>query len=645
MKPHIDFNLPSRGDDFTGRTRELDELDQRLRTQRRVALIGIGGLGKSSLAREYLAQHADRYRIRAWISAASRLALETGLAELGQALFACGFSQNPLPPADWPGDRAEWTLDVLAKTPGWLLVLDNADEPDELDGLLPDATHGRLLITSRSLEVPCPALEVQAWDREEALAYLRQRTRLPLVADEEQAARDLLSEVETLPLAVEAIAAFVATHKTSMIDYHAAFMKERTRLFPKPATGGESGKADDPKADPRRSVHTVWALALEKVKKSHPASYEFLALSAYLSPDGVPEWLWKRGLEAGNRLLELDSVLAPLLHHALLRRGAGQTSVHRIIQSVLREDLETTSDNFFSAARAAALLERVLPDANDVSTWPDYQALLPSIHTLFAAATELETLSAAALWDQAAVYLWCQSHYAQAEMFFRRKLVIWEQNFGPNHFGVARSLTNLARSLQAQGKLGEAEPLYRRSLAIWEQNPDLCHREMVGSLNYLANLSRGQKKFEEAEAFYRRSLSILEQTPDLSHREVAGVLSNLGLLFKFQGKLGEAERLYRQSLSIWEKALGPNHPDVASSLNNLAVLLKAQGKLGEAEPLYQRSLSILEQTLGPNHPDVATSLNNLGPAEPDALAETDKQRNDPRFVRAVNRARAEGGAA
>ncbi len=257
------FHLPPRELWFSGRTRELDELDQRLRTGRAVALVGVGGLGKSSLARAYLAQHPERDRIRAWVSAASRLALETGLAELGQALFAHGFSQKPLPPADRPGERAAWTLEVLAQTPGWLLVLDNADEPDELDGLWPDTTHGHLLITSRSPAVPWPAFEIRAWDAEEALDYLRKRTGQSLLGDEEQAARDLLSEVETLPLAVEAIATFVATHKTSMIDYHAAFMKERTRLFPKPAKAGKSGKADDPKADPRRSVHTVWALALK----------------------------------------------------------------------------------------------------------------------------------------------------------------------------------------------------------------------------------------------------------------------------------------------------------------------------------------------------------------------------------------------
>lgn len=45
-----------------------------------------------------------------------------------------------------------------------------------------------------------------------------------------------------------------------------------------------------------------------------------------------------------------------------------------------------------------------------------------------------------------------QGRFEAAEPLFMRALAIWEKAFGPDHPGVAKSLSNLALLFQAQGR-------------------------------------------------------------------------------------------------------------------------------------------------------------------------------------------------
>jgi predicted ATPase/DNA-binding CsgD family transcriptional regulator len=66
-QPRVTHNLPARISSFVGRSEEIDEVKQMLRTSRLVVLTGPGGTGKTRLATEAAAQLVDSYRDGVWL--------------------------------------------------------------------------------------------------------------------------------------------------------------------------------------------------------------------------------------------------------------------------------------------------------------------------------------------------------------------------------------------------------------------------------------------------------------------------------------------------------------------------------------------------------------------------------------------------
>ena len=147
--------------------RPAEAAHQRGRTALAQAISGLGGIGKTQTAVEYAYRYRDKYQAVLWLNAESPLALKAGCGELARLMH--------LPHPEDDLDQAVLALKHWLETqPGWLLVLDNADDPAMLKPFLPDAEHGHILITSRAQDfqdlgildpVELPKLPVDGRDR------------------------------------------------------------------------------------------------------------------------------------------------------------------------------------------------------------------------------------------------------------------------------------------------------------------------------------------------------------------------------------------------------------------------------------------------------------------------------------------------
>jgi Tfp pilus assembly protein PilF len=612
------LNAPPRNGVFTGRESILSDLRADLVQRGRQALFGLGGVGKTQIAAEYAYRHQEDYTAVLWTFAQTEQSVRGGFAALATLL------DLPEKESAEQSQVVEAVQRWLEQNTGWLLVLDNADDPAMVRQFLPQQGKGHALLTSRAhtfqaLGIFAPR-EVNVLSPAEAREFLLRRTgKDPATKSPETEA--LAKELGYLPLALEQAAAYVTENETSFARYLDAFQKQRLKVLEKapPAVGNEAREQQ------KRTVATTWALNFADVEKQSAASADLLRLSAFLAPDAIPLELLEKGgaklpealaarlAEDADNPLALDELLSPLLRFSLVRRDEEKRaySIHPLVQEVVRDALSKEEQKAW-AERAVRTVNASFPYI-EFSNWPQCDRLLP--HALASAALiqvwGMEFPEASRLLNQTGFYLYERAEYSHAESLFRRALAIDENVLGPNHLDAALDLNNLALVLKKQGKSEDAEPLYRRALAIREKESGLEHPDTAGSLNNMALLLRDRGKPEDAEPLLRRAVDIYEKACGPEHPDTAASLNNLAFFLEDQGKPQEAEALYRRTLAIREKVLVPEHPDTAISLNNLASLLMDQGKPEEAEPLLRRALVICEKASGPMHPHTIATRTNL----------------------------------
>ena len=240
---------------LAGREELLGELDARLagddQGPRIVALCGLGGAGKTSVALEYAHRHLGEVGLAWQFAAEDPAVLKAEFAELAAQLGARDLLDVRDPVASVHGALAAYLR-------RWLLVLDGAADPASVNAFLPPAGRGRVLITSRDpFWPPGQALEVPVLDPDVAAEFLVNRTGDPAF----QTARQLAVELGGLPLALEQAAAYTQATGGTLAGYLALFRRRRPEML---------GRGEPTGYD--KTVATTWSLAFLRLEQTAPGA-------------------------------------------------------------------------------------------------------------------------------------------------------------------------------------------------------------------------------------------------------------------------------------------------------------------------------------------------------------------------------------
>jgi predicted ATPase len=270
------------------------------------------------------------YRAIFWVQADDVPTLKADYAGLAHAmglLSADGYTQEEA--------VTRWQ-DWLAQpdNDNWLLILDNAETPEDVHLYLPRSARGHVLITSRNVAWGALAhtLTVPVFTRDESMDFLHTYTQV----DDTLQAHALAEALGDLPLALAQAAAYIQAegsltqYLNLFHDRHQELWTQATRPFDYPHT-----------------VQTTWVLAFECLQHESPASLQLLNLLAYLAPEHQPLSLFQDG---GHSLptplatsvtdpLALNRVVAALRRYSLVERIGETLTVHRLVQVVTRDRL------------------------------------------------------------------------------------------------------------------------------------------------------------------------------------------------------------------------------------------------------------------------------------------------------------------
>ena len=602
VAPRKPVRLPPRPAFLAGREELLAGLDTRLAGDdpgpQTVALYGLGGAGKTSVAVEYAYRHLAEVEVAWQFPSEDGTVLAAGFAELAAQLGARGAADARDPVAS-----VHAVLAVFAAT--WLLIFDNAADLASVAEFLPPAGPGRVLITSQNAAWPGQVLDVPMLDRDAAAGFLASRTGDP----DQQGALVLAVELGGLPLALEQAAAYTQATGGTLASYLASFRRRRADLL---GRGEPTGY--------HQTVATTWRLAFEDLQQAAPGAVGLLRLLAFCAPEAIPLRLLlqpRPGL-AGQLGGEVAPVLVPLLEDELAARDViaalrryslvtpaadGSVSVHRLVQAVTVDQMPAGLIAAWQRA-AATVIEAALPDdPTQRETWPPYDLLLP--HALAALSPDSDGM------ERVSTYLGHSGSYGAARDREREIVETRARILGPEHPDTLTARNNLAFWTGLAGDPDGARDQLAALLPIREQ---VSGPEHPDTLIVRADLARWTGEAGNAAGARDQSaalLPVVERVSGPEHPLTQDARLNLARWTGLAGDPDRARDQFAVLLPIRTRVFGAEHMYTLSTRSHLAYWTGEAGDPAAARDRCAELLPVLVEVLGPEHPDTLAARGNL----------------------------------
>ncbi|MGL9718787.1 MAG: tetratricopeptide repeat protein [Wolbachia sp.] len=668
---------------FTGRTEELGELHKLIQKSQGVATIisqlatisGLGGVGKTELARKYIEKHSKDYDNNIiWIRAETYKDMVQSFLELADDLLG-------IPTKDRNIEFVIRDIYAFFAKRKSLFVFDNAEEYRSegqdagISQFLPshflssDDNKPSVLITSRNKNWgDIKPLILDTFTEPESIDFIRKALGIK-DGSQENEIKNLAKTLQHFPLALQQAVAYIKERdialknvglKFEISDYLKRYKEETEKLldfkFPKDSDNSYT-----------ETTFITWRITINNIKSNTEygqQAKEILDVIAYIAPDNIPVKIFL-GLERNRE--KLGDAIQLLKQYSMINSGEEQSSVniHRLVQQVTRIEIEKQGKDKV-VKKTFELLKESFPYGSDkLEDYTQKRQLLPHLEAFLSHIdswleknpSEKQTIEKDYL-----VYLliWMDNGYSdlgnprrqkellervlpilkkddsfghptiaialenlgitydalgdhqKAKELLEQALAIKEKHYGPDYFQVTITLANLGNTYRALGSPQKAKELLEQALLIFKKHYGPDHFEVAKLLAALSNAYEALGSSQKQKELLEQALAIREKHYGSDHPEVAKLLANLGSAHHILGNPQKAKELLERALTIDKKFYSSDHLHIAIIMQNLGNAYYALGNPQKTKKLLERALSIKEKHYGPDHPEVAKLLANLG---------------------------------
>ncbi|KAM0362981.1 hypothetical protein ACHAPK_011328 [Fusarium culmorum] len=647
FKAHLMVSFSPNPDFIRRPTIEKWMQDQYRQPSQRMALVGMGGFGKSQLAIQFAHKvHANETGTNVfWVHGSSKATFEESYRSLADVLA--------LP------RRHEPEVNVLVLVRDWLqrndirpclMVVDNADDVSLfnhdrgtgntsqglLASYLPKSMKVKILVTSRSLDVAerlvgssRATLRVPIMTEEQALELLQRR--LEDEVDEADGV-NLVRTLDCIPLAINQAAAYInrRSPRTTIQSYLDEFCrndKRKDNLLR--SDKGDLGRTDEVS----NSVAATWQATFEQIRRERPRAVNLLSLMSQFQAQNIPEFMLHgydddtttngkddmNGTDSGSESdgeserICFEDDLDVLRGYSLVTISAvGLCEMHPLVQFCTRSWISKFGDPLRWSRLFTELAANHFP-SGAFETWAVCQSLLPHVGPLLGRKPKEDGTVAnwAEMLTSVSWYMVMTGEHSRAEALVKTAVQARNRILGRKHPLTLRSMANLAYTYKVQRRWEEAENLTMEVMETSKSELGLHHPSTLTSMSELASTYRSQGRWEEAEKLNVEVMDICKAKLGSNHPQTLLSMANLSLTYTNQGRWEEAETLAVEVIEMEKLTLGPNHPNTLTSMANLASTYSDQGRWEEAEKLNVEVMETRKVKLGLDHPQTLTSMSKL----------------------------------
>ncbi|KAK2606208.1 hypothetical protein QQS21_003379 [Conoideocrella luteorostrata] len=607
---------------FTGRESELKCLRQALSPgyqTAKVAITGLGGVGKTQLALELI------YRVAAennncsvfWIPVTSKESLGQAYLHAAGQLGISGWEDNK-------ADVIKLVQDHLSSESAgqWLLVFDNADdvgmwlekstpESSPLIDYLPRSSHGSVIFTTRNKKAAIKlagrnVVEISEMDGASGKQLLGKHLIDKGLLGSEGDATTLLARLTYLPLAIVQAAVYVNANGISLGDYLLLLEEQEEDVID---LLSEDFEDEGRYRDGKNPVATTWLVSFEQIWQRDPLAAEYLFLMSCVDAKDIPLSFLPPG---PSRKKETDAMGTLQGYSFIAKRSVHSTvHIHRLVHLAMRNWLRKEGLLPGWTSRAIARLVEVVGNVgyDNRTVWNSY---MPHMYYMLGSRLTGDHNEGKLnlLWKYG-LCLYYDGRYQEAEAPFERVMKAHKTKLGYDHPDTLASMGNLASTYWNQGRWKEAEKLEVQVTETRKAELGTDHPDTLTSMASLALTYRKQGRWEEAEKLFIQVMVTRMRVLGEEHLDTLTSVANLAAVLWDQGLWQEAKELEVQIMEMRKRVLGEEHPLTTTNIANLASIYWNQGRLKEAEALELRVIDTRTSVLGKEHPLTLISIANL----------------------------------
>jgi hypothetical protein len=601
----------SRNPRFVGRDIELETLQAKLLTSigtRKVAVVGLGGIGKTQVALKfaYLVKDNQPECSIFWVPALSAESFRQACVELVKMLQLTQAGDNE--------DAREVVKRYLSSSASskWLLVVDNADDKELLFGsgearglvdYLPDCDDGKILYTTRYQNVAVDLagsdiVELSRMQPDDALRFVEKMLiRRDLLRDE-KTTTDLLEELEYLPLAIAQAASFINTNKLTIPEYlrlirnteqdMVDLISEEFRDATRYDVARYKGVSN--------AIARTWIVSFDRMRQENADAAELLAFLCWVEWKAIPQSM----LPAMQSEVGKARAIGILCAYSFLVQRDGETmyDMHRLVHVATRAWM--AQEGYVAEARRKAVrhLAQVFPSSGH-SNRELWRAYLP--HTTRLCQEDGNEKQQYELCMKVGLCLRADGRIREAVRWITRAYLWRKHKFRDRNLSGLISQDELAETYLANGQTKDAIKLLQSSLLAQEDMSAANENSKLPSLHELAEAYRLDGLAEYAQGlpdyFATSDTLLLDEHPLrlASQHVLAGA-------YQADGQVPKAVALLEHVVAVQEKVLAKEHPSRLASQHELARAYEADGQLERAFQLLKQVVAVKRKVLRVDHP-------------------------------------------
>jgi len=603
--------------------------DQEIQT---VALVGIGGAGKTTVARHYA--HQQNADVIWEMNAETKESLMSSFESLAYALAKTENEKKILRELQEIKDFKEsiekilsFTKERLKTSPNWFLVYDNVEKFSDIQKYFPTDTKvwgkGKIILTTRDSNIANNSYIPHAL----SLGELSEKERLslfinimshgnahPLTAVQKQQAQEFLTKIPPFPLDIITTAYYLKGTQISYTQYLNYMNKQSTdftRLQKEimEDIGGYS-----------KTRYGIITLSLKKLIDSHPDYKDLLLFITLLDTQIIPKYL----LESYKNNIVVDSFILNLQKHSLMTSmspiiGEQESafSIHHTTQTIALLYLTKIYEQEKikqSLEMIATVLENCIAEATDkerisiINILKNHSRVFLKHHKLLG-----EVIVGKIATQLGSTYDFL-GDYSNAKKLLEQSLILHKKHYGENHLKTALVEARLGNVYNHEGSYLKAKNSLQHTYALYKNHYGENHIKTGWAAVLLGSVYRQTGEYLKARDVIKIGLEIHREHFGKNHVKTGWALINLGNVYKDIGDYSKAKQLIEHSFVITKKHFGQNHIETALITAHLGIFYSTIGDYLKARKLLKQSLPILQNYYGKKHVQTAWLLANLGVA-------------------------------